>query len=68
MIDLASECAAPGMHWLEPSAGTGGISDFVPMDAHLTCYEVSDLHCKILEAKGPVENGWDATQCSAWIF
>lgn len=52
VIDLASEGAAPGMHWLEPSAGTGGISDFVPMDAHLTCYEVSDLHCKILEAKG----------------
>lgn len=52
-VRLASIDAESGMHWLEPSAGTGGISDHIPsLDAYLHCYEVSELHCRILEAKG----------------
>lgn len=52
VVDMASEGAEPGMYWLEPSAGTGGIADHVPGDALLHCYEVSELHCRVLEAKG----------------
>lgn len=51
-VELASIGSEVGMHWLEPSAGTGGLSDFMPDDAFVQCYEVSELHCKILEAKG----------------
>ncbi|MFC3107373.1 DUF4942 domain-containing protein [Undibacterium arcticum] len=36
---------------LEPSAGQGGIADFLPM-ARTRCIEISELHCKILAAKG----------------
>lgn len=36
---------------LEPSAGTGGLSDLMPKD-RTTCVEISPLHCKVLEAKG----------------
>lgn len=36
---------------LEPSAGTGGLADFMPKDRTL-CVEVSSLHCTVLEAKG----------------
>lgn len=36
---------------LEPSAGTGGLADFMPKDRTL-CVEVSSLHCAVLEAKG----------------
>jgi hypothetical protein len=36
---------------LEPSAGQGGISDFLPKE-RTVCVEISDLHCKILDAKG----------------
>lgn len=35
----------------EPSAGQGGLADFLPKET-TTCIEVSALHCKILEAKG----------------
>jgi hypothetical protein len=35
---------------LEPSAGQGGLADLMPDDT--TCIEISDLHCKVLEAKG----------------
>lgn len=52
VVELASHGAKPGMHWLEPSAGTGGLADLVPEDANLRCYEISELHCKVLEAKG----------------
>lgn len=36
---------------LEPSAGTGGLADLMPMD-RTQCVEISALHCKVLEAKG----------------
>lgn len=36
---------------LEPSAGQGGLADFMPKDRTL-CIEISALHCKVLEAKG----------------
>lgn len=36
---------------LEPSAGQGGIADFLPVD-QTTCVEISLLHCKVLEGKG----------------
>lgn len=36
---------------LEPEAGQGGIAEFLPAD-RTTCVEISDLHCKILAAKG----------------
>lgn len=52
-VRLASIGAEAGMHWLEPSAGIGGIADHMPsQDAYVQCYEVSELHCSVLEAKG----------------
>lgn len=36
---------------LEPSAGQGGIADFMPKE-RMTCVEFSPLHCKVLQAKG----------------
>lgn len=36
---------------LEPSAGLGGLADLLPKD-RTTCIEISELHCKVLEAKG----------------
>jgi hypothetical protein len=36
---------------LEPSAGQGGIAQFMPQD-RTTCVEISELHCTILKAKG----------------
>jgi len=36
---------------LEPSAGTGGISDFLPIDRTI-CVEISNIHCAILKSKG----------------
>lgn len=36
---------------LEPSAGQGGIADFMPAD-RTTCIEISPLHCAVLRAKG----------------
>jgi len=36
---------------LEPSAGTGGLADFLPQDM-TSCVEVSELHCSVLRAKG----------------
>ena len=41
----------PDHRCLEPSAGQGGLADFMPKD-HLVCIEVSKLHCDILQAKG----------------
>lgn len=56
VADRASVGAIPGMSWLEPHAGTGGLADYVPEDANLLCCEISPLHCKILESK---YNGFD---------
>lgn len=36
---------------LEPSAGQGGIADYMPK-AKTTCVEISPLHCAVLKAKG----------------
>lgn len=63
VIELASEGATPKMHWLEPSAGTGGIADHVPEDAFLECYEISKLHCEVLKAKGYAQAGRRAITC-----
>lgn len=48
-IELAD--IQPGHACLEPSAGQGGLADLMPRDATI-CIEISELHCKILEAKG----------------
>ncbi|BBT40929.1 DUF4942 domain-containing protein [Pseudomonas putida] len=48
-IELAD--IQPGHVCLEPSAGQGGLADLMPKDS-TTCVEISELHCKILEAKG----------------
>lgn len=50
-FDFAAEGAAPDATWCEPSAGMGGLADYMPKD-RTTCVEVSSLHCKVLEAKG----------------
>lgn len=50
VIDLAE--IEPGHYCLEPSAGQGALADLVPSHAKIQCYEISKLHCKILEAKG----------------
>lgn len=52
-IELAAVDATPGMNWLEPSAGLGGLADLMPQD-DTTCVEISELHCQILKAKGHV--------------
>lgn len=36
---------------LEPSAGIGGLADFIPAD-DLTCVELAELNCRILREKG----------------
>lgn len=36
---------------LEPSAGQGGIADYMPK-GFTTCVEISKLHCEVLKAKG----------------
>jgi len=48
-IELAD--IGPDHTCLEPSAGQGGLADLMPKDRTL-CIEISELHCKILEAKG----------------
>ena len=50
---VAVDLAAIGEHdtCLEPSAGIGGIADYLPTD-RTTCVETSTLHSDILKAKG----------------
>ena len=48
-VDLAD--IGPDDSCLEPSAGQGGIADFLPKD-RTTCVEISALHCAVLRAKG----------------
>lgn len=50
-VALAEDGAVPGMNWLEPSAGQGGLADLMPKD-DTACIEISRLHCDILKAKG----------------
>jgi hypothetical protein len=47
-IELAE--ISPDDVCLEPSAGMGGLADLMPKGT--VCVEISDLHCKVLEAKG----------------
>ena len=55
-VALAEDGSTPGMAWLEPSAGQGGLADLMPK-ADTLCVEISLLHCDILRAKGhQVEN------------
>lgn len=49
--EFAMDGATPSTNWLEPSAGTGGLANFMPKDRTL-CVEISELHCKVLAAKG----------------
>lgn len=51
--DAAIELAdiQPGHTCLEPEAGIGGLADKMPQDATVVV-EISELHCKVLEAKG----------------
>lgn len=49
VIDLAEIGA--GHTCLEPSAGTGGLAQFMPSE-RTRCVEVSALHCKVLAGKG----------------
>jgi hypothetical protein len=46
MADIGDEHAC-----LEPSAGTGGLADYLPKE-RTTCVELSELHCAVLRAKG----------------
>ncbi len=53
---LARRCVeeaqiAPNNSCLEPSAGLGGIADYLPQD-RTTCVEISTMHSKVLEEKG----------------
>ncbi len=50
-VALAEDGAMPGMLWLEPSAGQGGLADLMPKP-DTVCIEISRLHCDILRAKG----------------
>lgn len=48
-VDLAE--IDPHHTVLEPSAGQGGIAQFLPSD-QTECVEISELHCEILRTKG----------------
>ncbi|MNX81936.1 hypothetical protein D3C86_1136440 [compost metagenome] len=50
---LAVEMAEiePGHTCLEPSAGQGGLADFMPKE-QAVCVELSKVHCEILKSKG----------------
>ena len=55
VVDLAE--IGPGDTCLEPSAGMGGLAEFLPKD-RTVCVELDGLHCEVLKAKGHiVENG-----------
>lgn len=44
-------CIEPGHTCLEPSAGHGGIAQFMPVDQTI-CVEISPLKCQVLDSKG----------------
>lgn len=48
-VDMAD--IGPEHTVLEPSAGQGGIANFLPKD-RTTCVEISQFHCAVLKAKG----------------
>lgn len=49
VVELAA--IGPEHQCLEPSAGMGGLADFMPKD-RTRCVEVSKLHCNVLTSKG----------------
>ena len=54
--ELAEYCVqlagiGPGHTCLEPSAGNGGIADFMPAEQTI-CVEISPLRCQVLDSKG----------------
>jgi len=50
LVDLAE--IEPGMTVLEPSAGQGGIADFISTNCHIDCIELLPENVKVLEQKG----------------
>ena len=48
-VELA--CIGENDSCLEPSAGVGGIADYLPKE-RTRCIELSSLHCKVLHSKG----------------
>lgn len=66
-IAVAMAEIEPHHSCLEPSAGRGGIADLMPIE-NLTCVEVSELHCTILEAKGHNVIRGDFLACKGQIF
>lgn len=62
-VDMAMDGHEPGMWWSDPQAGIGNLSDLFPDDADVLCYEISDLHCKVLESKGYAKTGKKSALC-----
>ncbi|NKI68927.1 hypothetical protein GN109_05800 [Collimonas pratensis] len=62
--EVAIELAQIGANdtCLEPSAGQGGLANLMPKD-RTRCIEISEMHCKILSAKG-----FDATQADFTLW
>lgn len=50
VLDYAEAGDCYSGHWLEPSAGIGGLSNRMPHEL-TTCIEISPLHCRILESQ-----------------
>ena len=62
-------CIEPGHQWLEPSAGTGALADYVDRSVSLTCVEISPLHCAVLRSKGrEVDQADFLTWVNLWDF
>lgn len=64
-IDLAQ--IGPGDSCLEPSAGTGGLAQYMPQ-ANTLCIEISPLHCMVLEAKSLLVQQMDFLKFSGQSF
>lgn len=62
-VALAMDGYREGMWWLEPSAGIGNLADLFPDNVNVNCYEISKLHCSILEAKGYGRAGSRTVHC-----
>lgn len=61
VANIAVEIAGIEPHHsvLEPSAGIGNLADLAPYPPHVTCVEVSELRCGILNEKGYVTHQAD---------
>lgn len=51
VVELAGEGAGEDAQWLEPSAGMGGLAEFMPKD-RTVCVERAEMHCKVLQGRG----------------